>query len=117
MANIERLTKRVKKMEEWIEENKDIGGPKGTLETFNFLIQEVKTNGQMVSNAQQQFQQLRSYAFEFIQEQELVKEWDSFLEEKDNAVQKQQTEEIPVQEEAESGEEAVEAPKEEDTEE
>ena len=113
MANIERLTKRVKKMEEWIEENETIGGPQGTLETFNFLINEARRATQMAQSAQQQFEQLRAFAFEFIQNEELAKEWDTFLEEKD-AVQKQQTEEVPVQEEAESGEEAVEAPKEED---
>ena len=113
MANIERLTKRVKKAEEWIEENKDLGGPAGTLETFNFLINEARRASQMASNGQQQFNQLRQFAFEFIKEHELEKEWDTFLEEKDNAVQEQQTEEVPLQEEAESGEEAVEAPVEE----
>jgi len=113
MANIERLTKRVKKAEEWIEENKDLGGPAGTLETFNFLINEARRATQMAQNGQQQFNQLRQFAFEFIKEHELEKEWDTFLEEKDNAVQEQPTEEIPVQEEAESGEEAVEAPVEE----
>ena len=35
------------------------------------------------------------------------------MQEKENAVQKQQAEEIPLQEEAESGKEAVEAPVEE----
>mgnify|MGYP005996007105 FL=1 len=64
----------------------------------------------------QQFQQLRAYAFEFIQENKLDEEWNEFLKEKDNAVQEQQTEEVPLQEEAESGKEVVEAPKEEKTE-
>tara|TARA_Y100000034_G_scaffold128670_1_gene183728 strand:+ start:53 stop:406 length:354 start_codon:yes stop_codon:yes gene_type:complete len=117
MANIERLTKRVKKMEEWIEENEDLGGPKGTLETFNFLINEAKMSSMRAQHVEQQFQQLRTFAFEFIQDKELAEEWDTFLTEKDNAVQEQQTEEIPLQEEAESGEEAVEAPEEENEEE
>ena len=38
MANNERLTKRVKKLEEWIVENQEMGGPKGILETMSFLI-------------------------------------------------------------------------------
>mgnify|MGYP003315299532 CR=1 FL=1 len=113
MANVERLTKRVKKVEEWIEENETIGGPQGTLDTFNFLISEARRATQMAQSAQQQFNQLREYTFEFISNKELGEEWDAFIQEKENAVQKQQTEEIPVQEEAESGEEAVEAPKEE----
>ena len=49
----------------------------------------------------------------FIQENKLDDEWNEFLKEKDNAVQEQQTEEVPLQEEAESSEEVVEAPKEE----
>ena len=40
-------------------------------------------------------------------------EWNEFLKEKDNAVQEQQAEEVPAQEETESGKEVVEAPKEE----
>ena len=34
MANVERLTKRVKKIEEWIAENE--GGP--TLDNMNYLV-------------------------------------------------------------------------------
>ena len=53
----------------------------------------------------QQFNQLRSYAFEFISDKGLADEWNDFLEEKNNAVQEQETEEVPSREEAESGEE------------
>jgi aspartokinase len=113
MANIERLTKRVKIMEEWIEENEDVAGPAGTLETFNHLINEVRGSQQRNMQMEQSFNQLRQLAFEFIKEHELTDEWDEFVQEKENAVQKQQTEEVPLQEEAESGEEAVEAPVEE----
>jgi hypothetical protein len=59
------------------------------------------------------FNQLRQLTFEFVKDHELTGEWDEFVQEKENAVQKQQTEEVPLQEEAESGEEAVEAPVEE----
>ena len=31
MANVERLTKRVKNLEEWTEENEMTGGPQGVL--------------------------------------------------------------------------------------
>ena len=111
MANVERLTKRVKKIEDWIAENEEMGGPKGYMDTMCSLYQNGIMMSQQAQGMQNQFNQLRGYSFEFIQEHELTKEWNVFLEEKDNAVQKQQTEEIPVQEEAESGEETVEAPK------
>ena len=112
MANNERLTKRVKKIEACVAENEEMGGPKGYLDTMVAMYQGNVVAQNRVRQADQQFQQLRAYAFEFIGEHELGDEWNEFLEEKDNAVQEQQTEEIPVQEEAESGEEVVEAPKE-----
>ena len=112
MANNERLTKRVKKIEEWVAENEEMGGPKGYMDTMVSLY----NNGIALSNQNRElnstFNQLRNFAFEFIKENELVEEWDEFLKEKDNAVQEQQAEEVPAQEEAESGEEVVEAPKE-----
>ena len=110
MANNERLTKRLKKIENWVAENEEMGGPKGYLDTIVSMYQgNVSATGQL-RQLEQQFQQLRAYAFEFIEENELTEEWNAFLEEKD-ALQKQQTEEVSVEEEAESGEETSEAPK------
>tara|TARA_R100000742_G_C4216554_1_gene41488 strand:- start:253 stop:609 length:357 start_codon:yes stop_codon:yes gene_type:complete len=114
MANMERLTKRVKLMEEWIAENEDIGGPQGTLETFNFLVNEARRASQMANNSEMRFNQIRQMTFGFIQEQGLEKEWDKYVEEQEkNALQEQQTEEVPVEEEAESGEEVGETSEEE----
>jgi len=106
MASLERLTKRVKKMEDWVKENEDVGGPKGVLDTFSFLINEARGSSQVRMQLEQEFNKLRTYAFEFIKNHEMTEEWDEFIREKEtNAVQKQQTEEIPIQEEAEDGEE------------
>ncbi len=113
MANNERLTKRVKKIEEWMAENEEMGGPKGYMDTMVSMYQGNMAASQQLRQLNEQFQQLRAYAFEFIEENELSDEWNEFLKEKDNAVQKQPTEEVPLQEKAESGEETVEAPKEE----
>ena len=113
MANNERLTKRVKKIEEWVAENEEMGGPKGYLDTMVAMYQGNVQASQQMRQLDMQFQQLRAYAFEFIEENELSEEWNEFLKEKDNAVQEQQAEEVPLQEETESGEETVEAPKEE----
>ena len=114
MANNERLTKRVKKIEDCVAENEEMGGPKGYLDTVVSMYQSNITLGREAQNLNVQFQNLRAMAFEFIEENKLTEEWNEFLQEKDkNAVQKQQTEEVSVQEEAESSEETVEAPKEE----
>jgi len=111
MANNERLTKRVKKIEEWVAENEEMGGPKGYLDTIVSMYQGNMQASQQMMQQDSQFQQLRAYAFEFIEENELTEEWNEFLKEKDNAVQKQQTEKVSVQEEAESSKEVVETPK------
>ena len=113
MANLERLTKRVKKLEEWIEENEDMGGPKGLLETMSFLVNEARNNAIGAQRMQQQFTQFRELAFEFFRENELVDSWDKFLEDKENALQEQETESLPVRDESE----ASEGVREEDTEE
>ena len=94
-------------------ENEEMGGPKGCMDTMVSMYQGNMAASQQLRNMDNQFQQLRAYAFEFISENKLDDEWNEFLKEKDNAVQKQQTEEVPLQEEAESGEEVVETPKEE----
>ena len=94
-------------------ENEEMGGPKGYMDTMVSMYQGNVAASQQLRQLNEQFQQLRSYAFEFISENKLDDEWNEFLKEKDNAVQKQPTEEVPLQEEAESGEETVEAPKEE----
>ena len=113
MANNDRLTKRVKKLEEWVAENDDMGGPKGYLDTF---IQMYNMNAQMSAQARQMqgaFEQLKGLTFGFMQENKLEEEWDEYVKEKEDAVQEQQTEEVSVQSEAESSEEASEAPEEE----
>tara|TARA_Y100001937_G_scaffold2536_1_gene3194 strand:- start:57 stop:413 length:357 start_codon:yes stop_codon:yes gene_type:complete len=104
MANLERLTKRVKKLEEWIEENEDMGGPKGLLETMSFLVNEARNNAVNGQRMQQQFTQFRELAFEFFKENELVESWDKFLEDKENALQEQETESLPVRDESEASE-------------
>ena len=108
MANLQRLTERGKKMEDWVKENEDMGGPQGTLETFNFLVNETRMSAQVRTQMEQQVNNLRSLAFEFIQQHELTEEWNEFLKEKEeenNAVQEQSPEEVPTLTEAEDGEE------------
>ena len=104
MANLERLTKRVKKVEEWIEENEDMGGPKGLLETMSFLIQEARTNANRAHNSHNNFVQFRDLVFKFLTEKEMQNDWDKFLEENENAVQEQKAESVSVRDEPEASE-------------
>ena len=112
MANNERLTKRVKKIEDWVKENQEMGGPKGYLDTMVALINSTRDAQNQANNIGMNMQRLQGLLNEFLVEQELGEEWNQFLEDKENAVQEQQTEEIPVQEQAEGGEETSEAPEE-----
>ena len=110
MANNERLTKRVKKIEDWVKENEEMGGPKGYLDTIVALINSTRDSQNQANRIGMNMQRLQSLLNEFLVEQELGEEWNKFLEEKEDAVQEQQTEEVPVRKEAEGGEEASEAP-------
>ena len=105
MANVQRLTKRVNESEEWTKANEMTGGPQGILDTFVFLVNETRMSMQMRTQIDQQAQNLRTLAFEFIQQHELTEEWNEFLKEKENAVQEQATEEVPSLTEAKDGEE------------
>tara|TARA_Y100000361_G_scaffold68325_1_gene60229 strand:- start:178 stop:492 length:315 start_codon:yes stop_codon:yes gene_type:complete len=104
MANNERLTKRVKYLEDWVAENEDMGGPKGHLDTMVWLLNLVKGNQEQLNMVNQQFNDLRQLTFEFMKEQDLEKEWDEFVQEKQNAVQEIQQEAEEVSESSTSEE-------------
>jgi hypothetical protein len=108
MAKIERLTKRVREMEKWIDENE--GGP--TLNNMNYLLDMLRNASQQVMQLEQNFNTQRQLLGEYLGDRDLMQDWDDWLKEKD-AIQKQQTEEVSVQEEAEGSEETIEAQEEE----
>ena len=106
MANLQRLTKRVNEMEEWIKENDMTGGPQGVLDTFVLMVNETRASTNLRVQAVNQLNNLRALAFEFIEQHELTEEWNEFLADKEkDAVQEQSPEEIPSLTEAEDGEE------------
>jgi len=103
-ANLERLKKRIKTLEEWVDENEAIGGPEGTLDTINYLIAGRK----QAEGMQNHLNQLQQYLQEYLNETESMDQWNEFIQTKEgekNAVQEQSPEEIPPLEEAENGEE------------
>ena len=107
-ANLERLKKRIKALEEWTDENEALAGPEGTLDTVNYLISRVKQADQM----QAHLNHLQGYLQEYLNETESMDQWNEFIQTREqgkHAIQEQQTEEVSVQEEAESSEEVVEA--------
>ena len=97
-------------MEKWIDENE--GGP--TLNNFNYLLDMLRNASQNVMQLQEQFNTQRQLLADYLTEKEQIEDWDSWLKEKDNAVQEQQTEEVSVQEEAEGSEEVIDEAQEEE---
>jgi chemotaxis regulatin CheY-phosphate phosphatase CheZ len=95
MANVERLTKRVKEMEEWIGEN----GSGPTLDNFNYLLDMLRQASGQAMEMQRNFNTQRQLLGDYLQAKELIEDWDSWLKEKDNAEQEKQTEEESVQKE------------------
>ena len=93
-------------------ENEEMGGPKGYLDTMVVLINETRRSQQAHAQLMNNFNNLKSLLDRFLVENDMGEDWNQFLEDEENAVQKQQTEEVSVQEQAESSEEASEAPEE-----
>jgi hypothetical protein len=104
MANLERLTKRVKKLEKWNEDN----GDGDNAMNLHYLIKSVRQAGEMLQNEQQSFANFKNLVFEWMQDREHGDDWNEFIKEKENAVQESETEEVPVQEQTEDSEEVIE---------
>ena len=100
MANVKRLTDRVKRIEKWIEENGD--GP--TLHNMDYLILSIRQVNDMLKQQQDLYANFRNLTFEWIGQKDLAKDWDEFVKEKENAVQEQETESVPVRDEPEDSE-------------
>jgi hypothetical protein len=116
MVTLKRMEKRMNVVEEWVKDFEKGTGPAQTLDNLNWLVGQCRTMGaQMQQMGQQnqelmtQLQQNHQLLQEFLDEKELVMDWQIFVEEKqkeaDDAVQEQETESMDVQEQAGDGEE------------
>ena len=107
MANLKRLTDRVKNIEKWIEKNED----SDTMSNMHYLIKSIRHAGELVDSEKATHQNFRTLVFEWMSNNDLGDSWNEFVEEKQNAVQEQETEEISVQEQTEDSEEVIEEKK------
>jgi len=116
MVTLKRMEKRMNVVEEWVKDFEKGTGPAQTLDNLNWLVGQCRTMGaQMQQMGQQnqelmaQLQQNHQLLQEFLDEKELVMDWQIFVEgkqkEADDAVQEQETESMDVQEQAGDGEE------------
>ena len=112
MATLKRLEKRMNDVESWVKDFNKGSGPAQTMDNLNWLIGQTKQLGERLSMTEQQALQLQNaleqnakIVEQFIEEKELVVEWQSYLaelqKEQEDAVQESSTEEVSVQEQAE----------------
>ena len=115
MATLKRLEKRMNDVESWVKDFNKGSGPAQTMDNLNWLVGQTKQLGERLSMTEQQGLQLQNaleqnakIVEQFIEQQELVVEWQSYLaelqKENEDAVQEQETESLDVQEQAGDGE-------------
>ena len=116
MATLKRLEKRMNDVESWVKDFNKGSGPAQTMDNLIWLVGQTKNLGERLSMTEQQALQMQNaleqnakIVEQFIEQQELVVEWQSYLaelqKENEDAVQEQETESLDVQEQAGDGEE------------
>ena len=116
MANLKRVEKRLENVETWMKNFEKGTGPAQTMENLNWLVGQTRALGdrlqqaeEAVGSLQQALQSNNEILQTFLGENDMVKEWQIYVEkiqkEAEDAVQESETESMDAQEQAEDGEE------------
>ncbi len=116
MVTLKRLEKRMNDVEAWVKDFDRSQGPAQTSENLNWLVGQTKQLGERLSMTEQQALQMQNaleqnakIVEQFVEQQDLVVDWQSYLaelqKEQENAVQESETESLDVQEQTKDGEE------------
>tara|TARA_Y100000114_G_scaffold100297_1_gene93476 strand:- start:410 stop:778 length:369 start_codon:yes stop_codon:yes gene_type:complete len=116
MATLKRLEKRMNDVEAWVKDFDRSQGPAQTSENLNWLVGQTRQLGDRLKATEEQaiqmqnaLQQNSEIVNNFIESNDLVKDWQAYLaelqKEQEDAVQEQETESLDVQEQAGDGEE------------
>jgi len=116
MATLKRLEKRMNDVEAWVKDFNQTQGPAQTSENLNWLVGQTRQLGDRLKATEEQaiqmqnaLQQNSEIVNNFIESNDLVKDWQAYLaelqKEQEDAVQEQETESLDVQEQAGDGEE------------
>ncbi len=103
-------------VEAWVKDFEKGAGPAQTMDNMNWLLAQIRTATerlqQVEGQAQQMSQALQDNAGivnEFMEKEEMVMQWQAHIaaiqKENENALQKQETESLDAQEQADDGEE------------
>ena len=115
MATLKRLEKRMNDVEAWVKDFDRSQGPAQTSENLNWLVGQTRQLGDRLKATEEQaiqmqnaLQQNSEIVNNFIESNDLVKDWQAYLaelqKEQEDAVQEQETESLDVQEQAGDGE-------------
>jgi len=113
---MKRIERRLNEVEEWVKSFEKSTGPKQTMDNMNWLVHQLRSGTNQLSDTQQQMMQMQQalqnnmeIVNQFMEEKELVRDWQAYIakiqKEAEDAVQESETESLDVQEQAEDGEE------------
>jgi glutamine synthetase adenylyltransferase len=117
MVTLKRLEKRMNEVEAWVKDFNNSQGPKQTMDNLNWLVGQTRQLGDRLQQTEEQamgmqnaLQQNSQIVQTFMEQNELVHDWQAYVEElqkeaNENAVQESETESMDAQEQAEDGEE------------
>jgi Mg2+ and Co2+ transporter CorA len=116
MATLKRLEKRMNDVEAWVKDFDRSQGPAQTSENLNWLVGQTRQLGERLTQTEQQAMQMQEALQKnaeivntFMEEQELVHDWQAYIEklqkESEDALQESEAESLDVQEQAEDGKE------------
>ena len=122
MANTKRIEKRLEKVEDWAKAFEKETGPRQTMENMNWLVGQTRALGDRLQQSEQGVKQLQDALNSnsqvlngFLEQHDMVRDWQMFLEglqaeaqaqqeDENNAVQESGSEEMDAQEQTEDGE-------------
>ena len=103
-------------VEAWVKDFNNANGPKQTMDNLNWLVGQTRQLGERLQATEEQAMQMQNamqqnaqIVEKFVEDNELVREWQAYLaelqKENEDALQKSETESLDVQEQTEDGEE------------
>ena len=116
MATLKRLEKRMNDVEQWMKDFEKGSGPAQPMDNMNFLVGQTRILGEQMQNVQKQNMELNqilqdnhAYLQEYLEKEDMVISWQTYLEnknkERQDALQEQEAKSVSAREEAEDSEE------------
>tara|TARA_R110001599_G_scaffold345861_1_gene570644 strand:- start:439 stop:819 length:381 start_codon:yes stop_codon:yes gene_type:complete len=118
MATVKRIEKRLNIVEDWMKQFQQGTGTAQTMDNMNWLVAQLKMSSQTLDQNQGQMEEMNNVlqrnaqlVQQFVEEQDCVMEWQSFIaelqqkaeEEQKNAVQVEETESVDARKQAGDG--------------